>query len=48
MIIEFTGISSTYETPNNPDLMLNTAETNVEYCISQVYNLISNELPIRH
>lgn len=35
-ISDFTGISSPYEAPVNPDLIVNTEKDNLQYCISQV------------
>ena len=35
-IKEFTGISSPYEEPENPEIVLNTAENTLSECVSQV------------
>jgi len=35
-ISEFTGISSPYEAPENPELTVNTAETALDDCVKQV------------
>jgi adenylylsulfate kinase len=35
-IAEFTGISSPYETPENPELIVNTGEAMLEACVLQV------------
>jgi len=35
-IAEFTGISSPYETPENPELIVNTGEAKLEACVLQV------------
>ena len=35
-IPEFTGISAPYESPENPELVLKTAESTVEQCVEQV------------
>jgi adenylylsulfate kinase len=40
-IKEFTGISSPYEVPTNPELTVNTGETSLDECISQVLALLS-------
>lgn len=32
----FTGISSPFEAPENPDIRINTAEHSLEYCLSQL------------
>jgi len=39
-IKEFTGISSPYEEPLNPDLTLLTGEDSIEYCVEQIINLL--------
>jgi len=39
-IKEFTGISSPYEAPEHPDLILNTANTSVEQCVDMVIGLL--------
>jgi adenylylsulfate kinase len=36
LIPEFTGISSTYEAPENPELTVNTGGTELEACVQQV------------
>lgn len=36
LIPEFTGISSPYETPLNPELIVSTGKTNLESCVQQV------------
>ena len=35
-IVEFTGISSPYEAPENPELILNTGRLELEACVQQV------------
>lgn len=37
---EFTGISSPYEAPDNPDLILDTAEKNIDSCIADIILLL--------
>jgi adenylylsulfate kinase len=37
-IKEFTGITSPYEAPVNPELSVNTGETDLDECVSQVLN----------
>jgi adenylylsulfate kinase-like enzyme len=32
----FTGISSPYEVPKNPDLILNTEKNTLDYCLNQL------------
>ncbi|MBF0455160.1 MAG: adenylyl-sulfate kinase [Magnetococcales bacterium] len=46
-IREFTGISSPYEKPLNPELILNTGENSVEACVTQVMTLIETRLALR-
>ena len=36
LITEFTGISSPYEIPNNPELTVNTGRAELEACVQQV------------
>jgi len=40
-IKEFTGITSPYEAPINPELVVNTAEDRLEHCVEQVLQLLS-------
>ncbi len=35
-ISQFTGISSPYEAPEKPELVINTGEQSLEYCVQQV------------
>jgi adenylylsulfate kinase len=43
-IKEFTGISAPYEEPENPEIVLETGEANLEECIETIFNyLIKNE-----
>jgi adenylylsulfate kinase len=39
-ITEFTGISSPYEEPLNPDLILDTDNCTTEECVNKVINLL--------
>lgn len=39
-IKEFTGISSPYEEPKNPELVLDTANWSVKECVDRVFNLL--------
>ena len=39
-ILEFTGISSPYEVPENPELTIKTGETLLEVCVQQVYERV--------
>ncbi len=40
LIAEFTGISAPYETPENPELRLNTAQHTLDDCVEQVIALL--------
>lgn len=40
-IAEFTGISSPYEEPEKPDLILDTAQLPLDACVDQVLHLLS-------
>lgn len=40
-IPEFTGISSPYEVPANPDLTINTAEISLDKCVSKVLETLA-------
>lgn len=40
VIKDFTGISSPYETPLNPELIVNTGEDSLEKCASQVMGIL--------
>lgn len=46
-IKEFTGISSPYEEPENPELVVNTGELSVDKCVDQVieFLLMRDDLP---
>jgi len=39
-IKNFTGISSPYEEPKNPDLVVNTSSDSIDYCVQQVIDLL--------
>jgi adenylylsulfate kinase len=41
-IKDFTGISSPYEIPNNPELIVNTGTDSLESCVEQVIKLLEN------
>jgi adenylylsulfate kinase len=47
-ILEFTGISSPYEPPTNPELMINTAETSLDECVSNVLATLTQRGVIAH
>jgi adenylylsulfate kinase len=46
-IKEFTGISSPYEVPNDPELILDTTSESVEECVASVLQLLSSRGLIR-
>jgi adenylylsulfate kinase len=46
-IREFTGISSPYEAPQNPELSLNTGEESEVECVAKIVNLIETRLALR-
>lgn len=41
-IANFTGISSPYEVPEQPELVVNTGEASLETCVEQVIQLLQN------
>jgi len=41
-IKDFTGISSPYEIPQNPELIVNTGTASIEECVIQVMNLLES------
>jgi len=41
-ITNFTGISSPYETPKNPEIKINTGLNSLESCVDQVINLLED------
>ena len=43
-IPSFTGISAPYETPNNPDIIINTDETSLENAVNKIYSFIEQKL----
>jgi adenylyl-sulfate kinase len=45
-ISNFTGLSSTYEQPLNPDFKINTADVSVEQCTDQLYQFIFNKIKL--
>ncbi len=47
-ISEFTGISSPYEEPSNPDLVLNTDSATLEACKESVLDLLARKGVIPH
>lgn len=45
LIKEFTGISSPYEEPEEPDVLLDSAELTIEECVQKVLKAILNKQP---
>ncbi|NMM26775.1 MAG: hypothetical protein HHJ12_05650 [Glaciimonas sp.] len=43
MIAEFTGVSSCYEAPLNPVLILNTGQKCVEDCVIRLFRLLRGQ-----
>jgi len=43
-IKEFTGISAPYEAPENPELVVRTAEYSLEECVEQVMRLLAGRI----
>jgi bifunctional enzyme CysN/CysC len=41
-IANFPGVSAPYETPESPDLVLNTAELDVSECVKRILNLLGD------
>ena len=39
-IVDFTGISSPYEQPENADLTLNTAELTIQQCVAEIIKML--------
>lgn len=44
---QFTGISSPYETPEHPELVLNTSQVDLKDCVDQVITAISQSVLIK-
>ena len=40
-ISNFTGISSTYEVPTNPEIVIDTKNTSVEFCTQQIIDFLN-------
>lgn len=45
-ISNFTGISSPFEAPDQPDIKVNTAENDLENCVSQIMKALTQKLPL--
>jgi adenylylsulfate kinase len=43
-IAEFTGISSPYEAPSNPEIFVKTGEANIRNCVDKVMAEISKRV----
>lgn len=46
-ITEFTGIDSPYETPENPDMVVDTQGNNVALCVGQVLDYIDRQVALK-
>ncbi|MBF0379772.1 MAG: adenylyl-sulfate kinase [Magnetococcales bacterium] len=46
-IREFTGISSPYEIPKNPELVIDTGSKTAQECVTQIITMIENRLALR-
>jgi len=46
-IPEFTGVSSPYENPDKPELMLNTSTLSIEECLKRIISFISQRQVIK-
>ncbi len=46
-IAEFTGIDSPYEAPTNPEMVVDTANSNVESCVAQVLEYVELQIALR-
>ena len=46
-IKNFTGISSPYEIPVNPELSLDTSKLSLDECVEKIYNLIPSRFFIK-
>ena len=45
-IKEFTGISSPYEEPENPDLVVDTQANDLDTCVNQVVEYVENHIRV--
>jgi len=45
---EFTGISSPYEAPSNPELVVPTGKTELEDCVAEVMQLLVRRGVVNH
>lgn len=46
-IKQFTGIDSPYETPENPDLVVDTEANDIDTCIAQIVNYIESNIAVK-
>ncbi len=42
-IPEFTGISSPYETPEQPELIVESGKSTIEECVDEIINLLKEK-----
>jgi bifunctional enzyme CysN/CysC len=47
-ITDFTGISSPYEAPDVPDLVLNTQELSADECVAKVVKYVEEKISINN
>ncbi|VXC34581.1 Adenylyl-sulfate kinase [Burkholderia sp. 8Y] len=47
-IQQFTGVTSPYEPPLSPDLLLNTGELSIAACIDRLVRLVEEAAPLEH
>ena len=47
-IPEFTGITSPYEKPENPELVLNTGANSIDECVTEVIEYLKNQGALRN
>lgn len=43
LISDFTGISSKYETPLNPDYVIDTSKKNIDTCVKEIMKFLKNK-----
>lgn len=47
LITEFTGISSPYEMPQNPEIVVNTAGLSIEECVEKIIEYLRDHMDLR-
>ena len=43
-IPEFTGISSPYEAPDKPELVINTGDTDIPHCVDELVSMLEQDI----